>query len=133
MVWDATKSSGDLIQSSDWNDLVSVMKRGAITLNLSTHQIDSGNHAELGRFNLPAGTTIKVHASGIDPSGTTDLNVVVRNVTDSTDIYSNNSETNIGPDLASGGDGDIVEIRIDNSTDSAQDASGWCIFEISSV
>lgn len=133
MAWDTSKSADDLIESSEYNDLVSVLKKGAFTVNQSTMNIGDGNHVELAKFDLPAGTTVKVHASGIDPAGTTGLDVVVRNQTDATDIYTDNTQTNIGPDLASGGDGDTVSVRLDNTSGSEQQASGWAVIEISSV
>ncbi len=134
MVWDSDKASGDVIASQDWDDQVTVIKKNASVANMDSRTITAGNHVVLERLNLLAGTTIKVHASAINPSGTTGLNVVVRNVTDASDIYSNNSETNIGPDLASGGDGDVVEIRVDNSSGSEQNSvSGSLHYEFSSV
>lgn len=134
MAWDTDKASGDIIASQDWDDLVSVIKKNAAVFNTSSSiSLADTEYVTMGRLELPAGTTIKVHASAVNPSGVTGLNAVVRNVTDSTDIYSNNTGTNIGPDLASGGDGDTIELRLDNSSGSQQDAKAWIAVEYGSV
>lgn len=134
MAWDDDKSVGDVISAQDWDDKVSVIKKNSAVFNTSSSiLLEDTEWITLGRIALPSNTDLKVHASGLDPSDTTDLDLKVRNVTDSSDIYTDNSETNIGPDLDSGGEGDTVEIRIENNTGEEQNVKGWAAVEVSEV
>lgn len=132
MAWDSTKAAGDLVTSSDYNVKTTVIKKNPTTVSQPKTRIDDGDYVVLSREVLGAGESIKVHASGVKPASVSGLNVVVRNVTDAVDIYSDNSETSYGPDLTSGGTADIVEVRVDNRSGAAQDVKGFCKYEVSS-
>jgi len=107
-------------------DPIKTANQGKITLG-------DGETFEIWRATLSAGKQIKIIEAGINPSGTADLNVEVYNHTDAVSIYSNNVSYDDGSydsPLASGGEGDDVEIRINNASGSTQDASAWVTFVV---
>jgi len=103
------------------------------TVNQGTVTLGDGETFTIWRATLPAGNAIKVIDAGIQPSGTTDLNIEVYNQTDAVSIYSNNASYDDGSydaPLASGGTGDDVEIRLNNASGATQDCSGWVTFVV---
>lgn len=133
MAFDSTKAAGDLITSSDYNTRTVVIKKNPTTVNQPKTRIQRDDFLVLSREVLDAGDRINIHASGVEPSGVAGLELVVRNVTDGVDVFSDNQETNYGPDLVeAAAEGDVVEFRIENNTSSRQDVKGFCKYEVSS-
>lgn len=98
--------------------------------NQSSIEIQNGNYVTLGTIPVPANHQVKVYTAGVNPSGTTGLNVVLRNTTDGVDVYSNNAGYDTGVPLASGAAGDTVEIRLENDTGSVQTVNGFMKVEV---
>jgi len=103
------------------------------TANQAMVTLGDGETLTIWRATLPAGKQIKVIEAGIQPSGTADLVIEVYNQTDAVSIYSNNASYDDGSyesPLASGGEGDDVEIRLNNASGATQDCSGWVTFVV---
>jgi hypothetical protein len=133
LAFDSTKAAGDLVTSSDYNTRTVVIKKNPTTVSVPETRLNDGDFLVLSREVLDAGDRLNIHAAGVDPSGVTGLQIKIRNITDGSDVFTENGDTNYGPDLVeAAAAGDQFEVRLENISGSRQDVKGFCKYEVSS-
>lgn len=127
---EAVDFDGDGIRFEDADGNKVSYVNDAYTFNAPSFNLQNGNHTTLATIPVPAGKKLRIYASGVNPSGVSGVNIVARNTTDSTDLYSNNSGYNSGDPLVEGAQGDTVELRIENTSGNEQLVNGFIKVEV---
>lgn len=108
-----------------------IQAAGGITFSTPTVVLDNGDSLQLARFTLPSGKSLKVYRAQVaknDGSSATGLTIEVYDATNSTVVYSTNSNTvQEGNPLASSNPGIQIIIRIKNNTGNAVSAQGFVV------